>query len=269
MGRDAARRRGLAGGPQPLAGDAQRGARRAGAGLALRAAAAAAGAVRARRSARSARSGFRGLNVTVPHKVAALRAGRPQQPGGRGDRRRQHADASRTAPCTPTTPTPAGFLDALGEDPRRHAGAGARRGRRRARRGLGAARAGRREVTRAGTAPPSAPRRWRRSSGVGHVRQAPGGGPDRELHHRGPRARHGSGGCSGGLGLAGCEPPRRARGSGLRRRADPSDPVGRRRRRALRWRGSRCWCARAPGAWRCGPGASRRSRSCAELRKSG
>ena len=41
--------------------------------------------------------GFVGANVTVPHKVAALAAGRRGLRGGAGDRRRQHAQLLRRA----------------------------------------------------------------------------------------------------------------------------------------------------------------------------
>ena len=70
---DAPRRPRLAGGPQPLAGDAQRRARGARARrLALPAAAGPARGLRGDRRARCRRAGFVGANVTIPHKEAAL-----------------------------------------------------------------------------------------------------------------------------------------------------------------------------------------------------
>ena len=67
-----ARRRRLPGGPQPLPGHAHRGAGRAGPGLGVRARCRCRPSCSPRRCARCRGSGFRGLNVTVPHKEAAL-----------------------------------------------------------------------------------------------------------------------------------------------------------------------------------------------------
>ncbi len=85
-----ARRRRLAGGAQPVAGDAQRRARGGSASrLALPAAAGPAGAVRRDRG-RAPGAGFRGVNVTIPHKRAALALADRPDPAAR----------SRSAPPT-------------------------------------------------------------------------------------------------------------------------------------------------------------------------
>ena len=51
-------------------------------------------------------AGFRGVNVTIPHKQAALALADQASDGRAGDRRREHADLRGRARSTPTTPTP-------------------------------------------------------------------------------------------------------------------------------------------------------------------
>ena len=97
----------VAGGPLALAADAQRGARAC--------SACTTGATSACRSRRSCSQttvralpalGFRGVNVTIPHKEAALALADDATETAARDRRGQHAHVRATAGSTPTTPTP-------------------------------------------------------------------------------------------------------------------------------------------------------------------
>ncbi len=136
------------------------------------------------------RAGFVGANVTIPHKHAALAAGRPGQRGGPGDRRRQHAHLRRrTARSPPRTPTPRPDRRARSLARRDFERARARRRRQRAGRGVGAARRGRRARCRCGTAPPSARRSWPASIGRARRRALRAGRSARQLHLGGPSAR--------------------------------------------------------------------------------
>ena len=81
--------------------------RRARPRLALREAAGARRSCSRRRCARCPASGYRGANVTIPHKLAALALADARDRRRRGDRRGQHAHLRRTAGSRPTTPTPA------------------------------------------------------------------------------------------------------------------------------------------------------------------
>ena len=85
-------------------------------------------------------AGFRGINVTIPHKEAALALADEATPT-RGRRRRgEHAHVrARRARSTPTTPTCPACSRRCRVDPAGHDGARAGRGRRRARRGVRAA----------------------------------------------------------------------------------------------------------------------------------
>ena len=103
---DLPRRLRLAGGPLALAADAQRGARRPSASTT-----GATSGCRCRRScsprpcARCRRAGFRGVNVTIPHKEAALALADRREPRPRGRSAPPTRSRSRTARSTPTTPT--------------------------------------------------------------------------------------------------------------------------------------------------------------------
>ena len=121
----------------------ERGLRRARARLALRAAAGRRPSCSTRRSRALPGSGYRGANVTIPHKLAALRARR------RGDRRGRARSARPTrsrfdgdGAIAADNTDAGGCIDALGPA-RPGARARARRGRRGPRGGLGAARGGR------------------------------------------------------------------------------------------------------------------------------
>ena len=52
-------------------------------------------------------SGYRGANVTIPHKLAAHALADELTEAARGDRRRQHAHLRGRGRITATTPTPA------------------------------------------------------------------------------------------------------------------------------------------------------------------
>ena len=155
---DVPRRRGLAGGALALAGDAQRRAR---GGRACTTGATSSCRCRPARFAETVRAlpaaGFRGLNVTIPHKEAALAlADEATRHRGRG-RRREHAHVrARPARSTPTTPTCPGCSRRC-PSTRRDDRARARRGRRGARRRLRAAR--RRRGRRDGLEPDARARR--------------------------------------------------------------------------------------------------------------
>ena len=148
-----ARRPGLAGGPQPLAGHPERGARRRRAArLALSAAARPARAVR-RDGAGAARRRIRAAPTsTIPHKQAALALAGEATAARPGDRRRQHAHLRRPTAtiAADNTDAPALIAALPFADLRAHR-AGARRRGQRPGRGVGAA--GRRRGRGAGVEP--------------------------------------------------------------------------------------------------------------------
>ena len=202
--------------------------------------------------------GFAGANVTVPHKGAALGAGRRAAETAReigaantlvfadGEIRADNTDAD-------------GLLARAARLARRQAGAGARRRRRRARRGLGAAARGRRG-RRSGTAPSCA-----RGTSARSWAASPVDDPDQAayelivnttavgLARRGPVR----GAAAAADGFA---PGADGRRHGLRRRADRAAA----RRRGGRGRrpstGSRSSSSRARSRWRSGPAARRPAR---------
>ena len=88
-------------------------------------------------------SGYRGANVTIPHKLAAHALADELSAGGRGDRRGEHALLRGGGRIRGDNTDAGGLLDALGE-PAPATRAGARRRRRGPRGGLGAPRGGRR-----------------------------------------------------------------------------------------------------------------------------
>ena len=95
---------------------------------------------------RLAGRGFAGVNVTVPHKLAALALADVAPRGGTRDRRREHAQLRRRRDRAPRTPTRAGLLAAIDALRSRRSGARARRGRLGPCRHLGAVAAGRRRA---------------------------------------------------------------------------------------------------------------------------
>ena len=102
-------------------------------------------------------AGFRGVNVTIPHKHAALALADRASDAARAIGAANTLTFEDGAIVADNTDAP-GLLAALPELARRADRAGARRGRRRPRRGVGAD--GRRGATwRSGTGPPNAPRR--------------------------------------------------------------------------------------------------------------
>ena len=105
----------LAGRPQPLAGDAERGARRGRAGgLALPAAAGPAGAVRRDRARRCRARAFAAPTSRSRTSRRRWRSPTDATPRARRDRRRQHADVrGRRRDRAPTTPTRPALIAAL------------------------------------------------------------------------------------------------------------------------------------------------------------
>ena len=137
---------GLAGRPLALARHPQRRARgRRPRGLALPQAPAAARALR-RGGACARRAGFRGINVTIPHKEAALALADEATATAAAVGAANTLTFDPPGRCTPTTPTSPGLLERCRRDPAGHDGARARRRRRRARRRLRAASAGAADV---------------------------------------------------------------------------------------------------------------------------
>ena len=207
-------------------------------------------------------SGYRGANVTIPHKRAALALADDAHARGRGDRRGEHAQRSPTGRSRPDNTDAPGFLAALGADPAGRARTRAGRRRRRAGRGLGAARGG--GGRGAGLEPhaPSVPPRWPRSSGVSHAERP---GPCDLLVNAtsvGLEPR-----LDGARGAAGARPGRprpAAGGRGSRLLGRPHRParLGRSGRARRRWTASRCWCARERSASSSGRAARPRSTRC-------